>query len=85
MRVYDPVTGRSRASLVLNFASRTPARLWSSAAFVRTALPLRGILPTRIAIHPGDVRSPMLVRETRRVLRAARGSFTAHAADLLGL
>jgi len=82
-RVYDPVAHRARASLVLNFASRTPARLWSSALFVRAARPLRRVLPTRIALHPGDMRSAVLRREVASVLRAARGRFTPRGADLL--
>jgi hypothetical protein len=83
MRVYDPLARTSRASLVLNFASRTRLRLWSSAAFVRLALPMHGVIPTRIAIHPNDMRNAVLLRETRRALRAARGTFTASSADLL--
>lgn len=82
-RVYDPVERRARPSLVLNFASRTPARLWSSALFVRAARPLRGFLPTRIALHPGDMRSRVLRREVESLLAAARGTFTPRAADLL--
>jgi len=83
LRVYDPAAGRARASLVLNFASRTPARLASSALFVRAARPFHGILPTRVALHPGDMRSAVLRREVAGVLRAARGTFTPRAADLL--
>jgi predicted deacetylase len=83
LRVYDPVARRARASLVLNFASRTPARLWSSVLFVRAARPARRVLPTRIALHPGDMRSAVLRREARSVLGAARGAFTPRASDLL--
>jgi predicted deacetylase len=72
LRVYDPVRGRARPSLVLNFASRTPARLYSSAAFVRVASPLRRVVRTRIALHPGDMRSDFLRREVRRVLARSR-------------
>ena len=84
-RVYDPAGRRARASLVLNFASRTPARLVSSALFVRAARPLRGVVPTRIALHPGDMRSRVLRREVASVLRAARGTFTATSADLVSV
>lgn len=76
-RVYDPAAQRARASLVLNFASRTPARLASSALFVRAALPFRGIVPTRIAIHPGDMRSAFLRHELERTLHAPMNSSTA--------
>jgi predicted deacetylase len=68
LHVYDPAKGQRRRSLVLNFASRTPARLYSSVAFVRAATPLRRIFRTRIAIHPGDMRSDFLRREVKRVL-----------------
>jgi len=79
LHVYDPAAGRRKRSLVLNFASRTPARLWSSVAFVRAATPLRRVLRTRIAIHPGDMRSEFLRREVRRVLAAPRAFVDARA------
>jgi predicted deacetylase len=83
VRVYDPARGSSRVSLVLNFASRTPARLWSSVGFVRAAGPARRVLPTRIAIHPGDMRSATLRREVSRVLSRSRGRFVAAGRALL--
>lgn len=79
LHVYDPAGGRRRRSLVLNFASRTPSRLWSSVAFVRAATPLRRVLRTRIAIHPGDMRSDFLRREVARVLSKSRGFVSARA------
>ena len=72
LRVYDPVRNRARPSLVLNFASRTPARLYSSAAFVRIASPLRRVVRTRIALHPGDMRNDFLRREVAHVLGRAK-------------
>jgi predicted deacetylase len=87
-RVYDPVrwpsAAASRVSLVLNFASRTPARLWSSVGFVRVAGPARRVLPTRIAIHPGDMRSGVLRAEVARVLGRSRGRFVRDGRALLG-
>ena len=77
LHVYDPARGTRRRSLVLNFASRTPARKWSSAAFVRVASPLRRVMRTRIAIHPGDMRSAFLRGEVKRVLAQSRGFVTA--------
>jgi len=79
LHVYDPSSGKRRRSLVLNFASRTPARLWSSVAFVRAATPLRRVMRTRIAIHPGDMRSDFLRGEVGRVLRKSRGFVSAAA------
>ena len=70
-RVYDPANKRSRASLVLNYASRTPGRLLSSVAWCRIARPARRILPARIAIHPADMKYALL-RERDRVA-AQRG------------
>ena len=79
LHVYDPAGGQRRRSLVLNFASRTPARLWSSVAFVRAATPFRRVVRTRIAIHPGDMRSEFLRREVRRVLAAPRAFVSARS------
>ncbi len=84
MRVYDPAGRRRRASLVLNFASRTPARLWSSVALCRAAGPTRGLVPTRVAIHPGDMRHPVLRREVTRILTwASKDRLTSHGRALL--
>ncbi|HEX4514666.1 MAG TPA: polysaccharide deacetylase family protein [Polyangiaceae bacterium] len=79
LHVYDPAGGRRKRSLVLNFASRTPARLWSSVAFVRAATPFRRVVRTRIAIHPGDMRSSFLRREVHRVLAAPRAFVSARS------
>ena len=84
LRIRDPVAGTVRPSLVLNYASRTPARLWSSLGFVRAALPARNLFRTRIAIHPADLHHDVLVRETRRVLSRCRGSWAASTAAMLG-
>lgn len=83
LRVYDPARRRSRASLVLNFASRTPGRLLSSAAWCRVARPARRVLPARIAIHPADMRFVFLRRETESLLAWARGDFVATGHELL--
>ncbi len=79
LHVYDPAAGRRRRSLVLNFASRTPARLWSSVAFVRAATPFRRVVRTRIAIHPGDMRGAFLPGEVTRVLSKSRDYVSARA------
>jgi predicted deacetylase len=79
LHVYDPARGKRRRSLVLNFASRTPARLWSSVAFVRAATPLRRVMRTRIAIHPGDMRSDFLRDEVHRVLAKSRAFVNARS------
>lgn len=82
-RVYDPAARRARASLVLNYASRTPGRLLSSVAFCRLARPARRLLPARIAIHPADMRFALLRSETRELLAWAAGDFVRRGADLL--
>ncbi len=74
VRVYDPSMRRSRASLVLNYASRTPARLLSSVAFCRLARPLGRLLPSRVAIHPADMRYALLRHEVDSLLAWARRS-----------
>lgn len=83
VRIYDPSKQRSRASLVLNFASRTPGRLFSSVAWCRVARPARRVVPARIAIHPADMRFALLRSETESLLRWADGDFVASGAALL--
>ena len=83
LRVYDPAAGRSRASVVLNWASRSPARLLSTVAWCRAAKHARVLVPARIAIHPGDMRWLVLRREIEHVLTWASGDFVTTGADLL--
>jgi predicted deacetylase len=82
VRIYAPVEGRSRASLVLNYASRTPARLYSSVAFCRAATPLAALVPARIAIHPGDMRDARLRREVAGLLAWGQAHFVKRAPEL---
>ena len=81
-RIYDTTRDRSRPSLVLNFASRTPSRLFSSMAFARLARPGRRIFPTRIAIHPADMHVELLRHEVRSLLAWANGDVVSRASDL---
>jgi hypothetical protein len=80
--IFDPLADRAQRSLVLNFATRSRMRLHSSIAFTRWARPLSRLLPARIALHPGDVRSQLARREVERLLRWGRGSFVAGASEL---
>lgn len=82
-RVYDPGAKRSRASLVLNYASRTPSRLLSSVAWCRIARPARRVLPARIAIHPADMKYALLRSEIESLLSWAQGDFVDTGAALL--
>jgi predicted deacetylase len=82
LRIYDPAAGRSRASVVLNWASRSPARLLSTVAWCRVAKHARALVPARVAIHPGDMKWLVLRREIEHVLAWARGDFVATGADL---
>jgi predicted deacetylase len=83
LRIYDPAGGRARASVVLNWASRSPGRLASTVAWCRVAEVARAVLPARIAIHPGDMRYLALRREIERALRRARGDFIESGRRLL--
>jgi predicted deacetylase len=83
LRVHDPASGRSRPSVVLNYASRTPGRLLSSVAWCRIARPARRVLPARIAIHPADMRYALLRSEVASVLRWASGDFVSTGEALL--
>ena len=80
--IYDPLGGRARASLVLNYATRTRARLASTVAYCRAASLFAPLFPTRIAIHPMDLRHPLVRDELDRLLARFRGHFAPRAADL---
>lgn len=75
LRIHDPARGLSRASVVLNYASRTPSRLLSSVAWCRLARPARRLLPARIAIHPADMRYALLRSEVSSLLDWGAGDF----------
>jgi predicted deacetylase len=81
-RIYDPAGNRRRPSILLNWASRSPARLLSTVAWCRVARHGRAVLPTRIAIHPADMRFSMLRREAAALLKWGCGHFVHRAADL---
>jgi predicted deacetylase len=82
-RVYDPSKRRSRASVVLNYASRTPGRLLSSVAWCRIARRARRVLPARIAIHPADMKYALLRGEIESLLAWGEGDFVETGAALL--
>lgn len=84
LRVYDPAGRRARASVLLNWASRSPARLAATVVFCRAAKHARALLPARIAIHPADMRVALLRREIVQLLEWARGDTVSRGVDLLG-
>ena len=78
LRIYDPTLERVRPSLVLNFATRSYSRLASTVFYCRAARPLGALLPTRVAIHPGDMRSTIARREVASLLAwAAKGTIVS--------
>src|SRR5215472_15718890 len=81
-RVYDPARGRSRASVVLNWASRSPGRLASTVAYCRVAKLAKAFIPARVAIHPADIRFRVLRHEVMGMLAWAKGDVVARGADL---
>lgn len=83
LRVHDPAGGRSRASVVLNYASRTPGRLLSSVAWCRVVRPARRIFPARLAIHPADMRYALLRSELESALAWASSDFVETGNALL--
>jgi predicted deacetylase len=83
-RIYDPAAGRARASVVLNWASRSPMRLLSSVAWCKAARHARALVPVRIAIHPADMRFRLLRREIAQLLTWARGDVVDRASALFG-
>lgn len=82
-RVYDPKEGRARASVVLNWASRSPARLFSTVAYCRAAKHAEAFVPARVAIHPADMQFALLRAEIDAMLAWARGRTVDRGADLL--
>lgn len=68
LRVYDPVRGRKKNSLVLNFASRSWNRIATTTLFCRAARPLAAFAPTRVALHPGDFGVKLLRHEADSLL-----------------
>jgi predicted deacetylase len=83
LRIHDPALSKSRPSVVLNYASRTPARLFSTVAWCRVARPGRRLFPARIAIHPADMRYALLRSEIASLLEWAAGDFVAAGSDLM--
>jgi uncharacterized protein len=81
--VYDPAARYKRASVVLNWATRSPLRLVSAVAWCRVAKCARGRVPTRIAIHPNDMRFRLVRHEISRTLDWFRGDFVQRGPDLL--
>jgi predicted deacetylase len=73
LHIYDPVAGASRASVVLNYASRSQARLWSTVAYCRVARHAAALFPARVALHPADLQSPILRFELGGLLDWAIG------------
>ncbi len=71
--VYDPVSGRRRSSLLINWATRSRARLSATVAFGRLAWPAAHVWPTRIAVHPSDLDHPQVAHEIARLLTRAEG------------
>ena len=83
LRVYDPAGGRGRPSVVLNWATRSPARLVSTLAWCALAKHARTWLPARIAIHPADLGFLVVRRRIEAMLAWARGDFVSCGAELL--
>ena len=71
MRVWNPATGERLASgPVISWASRSRSRIASSLAFARiTPALLAHHKLVRIALHPGDVTVPSLIRSIDRTVR----------------
>lgn len=83
-RVWNPVTGAVLAkSPVITWASRTRMRRWSSLAVAAGArmAPLPKIM--RLAVHPGDVTSPALLKSISATLTSIlRSHVPGRYADL---
>ncbi|MGD9811196.1 MAG: DUF2334 domain-containing protein [Sphingobium sp.] len=71
LRIWNPASGQRMAGgPVISWASRSRARIASSLVFAGAAPMLLSRQPlVRIALHPGDVHVPALVRSIGRTLR----------------
>jgi hypothetical protein len=83
LHVYNPAARTARRSVVLNWATRSPARLMSTVVWCRGAKTARAVVPVRIAIHPSDMRFRLLRREIERLLAWAEGDIVRAAGELL--
>lgn len=81
--VSDPVARVRVTSVVFNFASRTRARRVTSSLFCRAGRPLARMFPTRVALHPGDMRHARLRREAQDLLAWAARQELVTARGLL--
>jgi uncharacterized protein len=77
--VYDPVRGKRRGTLLINWATRSRGRLWSTLVFGRLAWPAARVWPTRIAVHPSDLDHPRVAREIAVLLARAQGHFVTRS------
>lgn len=87
LRVWRPSTGEVVArGPVVTWASRTRARTASSLAVAAAARSLPRVGSTmRVAVHPGDVSKPSIVRSIDRTVRAlAAHRVPARYGDLTG-
>jgi predicted deacetylase len=82
LRIYDPARSVVKPSVVLNYASRTRLRMLSTVAWCRAAKHARALFPARIAIHPGDMKVPLLRRELKALLAWGKGDYVAKAEGL---
>lgn len=82
LRIHDPAGGRARASVVINWATRSRSRRIASIGWCRAVRPARALVPLRIAIHPNDLGDARVEREVRRALAWAAGDFVDRSADL---
>ncbi len=86
MKIWNPPTGHVIArGPVITWASRSRARIASSLFAARLLPPLLRSLPVvRVAVHPGDVHVPSLVRSIDRTVATLSGTHSpGRYADLL--
>lgn len=82
LRIYQPKTGLDRPSLVVNFASRSQMRAITTSLFSRLSMFLSLSVPTRVALHPTDLRVNFLHREIERLLDWTAAQEPTTASDL---
>ncbi|APR99646.1 DUF2334 domain-containing protein [Pajaroellobacter abortibovis] len=80
--IYNPCIGLKKKSVVLNYATRSPARLLSTAAYCRLMRHAHRITPLRFVIHPTDMRYVLIRHEIERFLKWGKGAFVPKGEDL---
>lgn len=83
LRVYDALRGTARTTLLINWATRTRTRFWSTLLAGRALWRASSLMPVRLALHPHDFSHPRVAREIALFLARAQGHWVTSGVELL--